>query len=129
VHRRLPSASQLARLVLVVDALAAGGAYEAWRWTQAHGPLAGLRLALGLGVAALVVAALLLRRLVYRSSSWEPPFLVALAAAAATPLVGGWILRGALAADARVRPQPGAVALPYRTSAARLGNAKRLSDL
>jgi len=128
VLHRLPSAAQLARQVILADAVAAAVGFGAWSWAQGH-RAGGMRFEVGLAFGALLLAAIVARWLVYRASSWEPSLPLALGAILATPLFAGVLLRGALVSEAVARPQTAGFALPHRTSTSRMGDTKRLSEL
>jgi hypothetical protein len=134
MHRSLPRYGRLVRLIALGDAVGGALAYGFWHWLeQSHAATLAasssrLVLQIGLVAGAVLVAALLTRWGVYRSSSWEPSFSVALGAVVTTPLLGAWLMRGIAVAEHRERP---AVAgyLPHRTSPSRVGPVKRLSEL
>jgi hypothetical protein len=136
MHRSLPRSGQLFRMLVFFDALAGAFAYGIWRWaerneaTALRTPASRLWAEMLLFVAAVLLAAALLRWAVYRSSSWEPSFLVAVAAVVTTPPVGALLMRSIAVAEFGERHAPaGGLQLRHQTNAARMGQTKRLSEL
>jgi hypothetical protein len=136
MHRSLPQSGQLFRMLLFFDAIAGAVGYGAWRCVERseaavlRTPSSRLMVELAIGAGTVLLAALLVRWGVYRSSSWEPSFVVALGAVVTTPFLGAPLLRGVAVAEVGERtPAPAGMQLRHRTTAARIGDTKRLSDL
>jgi hypothetical protein len=135
MYRSLPRYGRLVRLLALGDAVGGALAYGCWRWLQQHQaatlavPASRLWVEIGLVAGGALVAAALTRWAVYRGSSWEPSFFVALGAVVTTPLLGAALMRAIAVAEHGERPAPAAAYLPHRTTTSRMGATKRLSEL